>query len=680
LAQRAAYLWSVGNLEAIARFSLDCTSTVLQVKAVKVLNAVCGNPAMTGLPLTHDTGLLDVCRDFCYHNDMSLATQAVQLLTHLAKFNSSPSGLTQEAVGAVQTHAVILVSELDHHSLMHLKVILKCGVTVCQGHPDVSEKIVETLTGLLAMATQSHQLALCECLAAIGSSYPASLETVTPAILASLMAAISEADSHVHQVQVHMCTLLFQAGCQRAISGPTHGTVMACVSRAGNWEAYKVARQAMRYCQYQVAHDILKSLNVKVVTEQIHFWLLGLQHACAAEHRLAELKGDGPGLVAGLGEAVQMFVKSHVALKAASSPSLPLEFPWGYVQLRLRTLGAHHLLLVACTSFRTKPPPAIAMAVASSSGQEGTRWAQVVSQLEKCLKEYKEASALASTIYRSAFDADADSLTNINVIQQGCDCMKSVISTIISTIHTGQSNLGERQFLTSTKDQPGSLGSHGLGSTMSVMQDISAAMDKLLPETNSSANISYKLLDILWKSASSLCKACPSYPRYFFQTLQTTVVKLAVSPQQSPNQDPIMLRGDTHLALRVEGVVQRGERPALYRQVSQVTIGVSTSLATRTSAANPNIKSNEVTNVQLSQTVTPHNDYFSTSFVLPFHVLGVHTVKVEASVVDENGVGWCTGPRTSLMVKSYDDNQRREQQMRRAQPSTSLAHPKKEVV
>ena len=64
--------------------------------------------------------------------------------------------------------------------------------------------------------------------------------------------------------QVHMCTLLFQAGCQRAMSGPIHGTVMACISRAGNWEAYKVARQAMRYCQYQVAHDILKSLNVKV--------------------------------------------------------------------------------------------------------------------------------------------------------------------------------------------------------------------------------------------------------------------------------------------------------------------------------------------------------------------------------------------------------------------------------
>ena len=48
------------------------------------------------------------------------------------------------------------------------------------------------------------------------------------------------------------------------MSGPIHGQVMACISKASDWAAYKVARQAMRYCQYQVAHDILKSLNLKV--------------------------------------------------------------------------------------------------------------------------------------------------------------------------------------------------------------------------------------------------------------------------------------------------------------------------------------------------------------------------------------------------------------------------------
>ncbi|XP_012943601.1 integrator complex subunit 7, partial [Aplysia californica] len=197
---------------------------------------------------------------------------------------------------------------------------------------------------------------------------------------------------------------------------------------------------------------------------------------------------------------------------------------------------------------------------------------------------------------------------------------------------------------------------------MSVMRDISAAMDKLLPDNCSTANVSYKLMDILSWSVSSFVRASPSYPRYFFQTLQTTVVKLAVSPQQSPSQEPVSLRADTHLSLRVEGVVQRGERPALFRQVSSVSISVATNLVSRSTAVNPNVKNTEVTSVQLSQTVQPHNDYFTTSFVLPFPVLGIHMAKVEASVVDENGVTWNTGPKTSVMVKSYDDNLQRQQQ------------------
>lgn len=61
-----------------------------------------------------------------------------------------------------------------------------------------------------------------------------------------------------------MCTLLFQAGCQKPMSAPIFGQVMACINQANPWIAYKVARQAMRYCQYQVAYAILKSLNLKV--------------------------------------------------------------------------------------------------------------------------------------------------------------------------------------------------------------------------------------------------------------------------------------------------------------------------------------------------------------------------------------------------------------------------------
>ena len=58
---------------------------------------------------------------------------------------------------------------------------------------------------------------------------------------------------------------------------------------------------------------------------------------------------------------------------------------------------------------------------------------------------------------------------------------------------------------------------------------------------------------------------------------------------------------------------------------------------------------------EIEQRVEPHNDYFSTLFLLNFSILGNHTVNVEASVVDESGIEWKSGPKTTVSVKSLED-------------------------
>lgn len=58
---------------------------------------------------------------------------------------------------------------------------------------------------------------------------------------------------------------------------------------------------------------------------------------------------------------------------------------------------------------------------------------------------------------------------------------------------------------------------------------------------------------------------------------------------------------------------------------------------------------------EIEQRVEPHNDYFSTQFLLNFSILGTHNVTVEASVVDESGIEWKTGPKTTVSVKSLED-------------------------
>ena len=63
--------------------------------------------------------------------------------------------------------------------------------------------------------------------------------------------------------------------------------------------------------------------------------------------------------------------------------------------------------------------------------------------------------------------------------------------------------------------------------------------------------------------------------------------------------------------------------------------------------------------------VEPHHDYFSIQILLSLPVVGTHTVSVEASVVDADGSCWQTGPRQSLLVKTYEElslQQQRQQQ------------------
>lgn len=56
----------------------------------------------------------------------------------------------------------------------------------------------------------------------------------------------------------------------------------------------------------------------------------------------------------------------------------------------------------------------------------------------------------------------------------------------------------------------------------------------------------------------------------------------------------------------------------------------------------------------LQQTVEPHNDYFSTQFLLAFPAPNLYTVKVTVAVIDEREHKWETGPQSSLTVKALE--------------------------
>ncbi|XP_048259682.1 integrator complex subunit 7-like [Haliotis rufescens] len=659
LAKKGPHLWTSGFIETLCQFVLATPSVKLKVGGVSVLTTVFDSVAVQLLPLTSDSKLLDLCQQYCYHDNLILASRTVQLLTQLAKSKRSPIDLIGEAVGCLQTHLILLTGgggESEQHT--ELKLCLHCAVELCQTSPTLCGGFVDTIAGLLTSVSDSEAEVLCEALAAIGSSNSQSLQLVVPVIVSCLESSV-ENTQQITQLQVYMCTLLFQAAGGEGIPNEIHELIVTCAGLANQWLAYKMSRQALRYSQYEIGGDIIKPLTVKVASEHFYHWLMGVAHICSAETRLRHVVTDNANVLQCMSECLELYQKALVSLKAGSSPAHPLKFQCDYVSLRITLLQAHRQLILSCNTFRTAPPPAIATALASTNGQEGTRWSQIVQQLEGSMEQYEELSKKISNVYWSAFDADKASLSNIDILQQSCDSVKAAIMSIISTMQLGGGSFGDRQLWTG--------GGETIETGVSIetaLQNVSSGLNKVLQDTTHDMT---SRITFLSDSAKALIKSSHSFPRFFFQTLQSTVLKLAVSPQQNANMEPISIRCDTHLAVKVEGIVQHGERPCLFRTAHSVSISATSTLQSRSTQPGASTKGNEITSNFLTQTVEPHNDYFSVNFLLPFPVLGIHTVTIDASIVDISGAVWQTGPKAMLTIKSYDEVLQRQQQQARYQ-------------
>ncbi len=61
--------------------------------------------------------------------------------------------------------------------------------------------------------------------------------------------------------------------------------------------------------------------------------------------------------------------------------------------------------------------------------------------------------------------------------------------------------------------------------------------------------------DVLHRAAAVLLAAPVRYPRFFFQQLQSTSLKLSVTPQPRAAGEPVTVSASQQLAVKVEGVV-----------------------------------------------------------------------------------------------------------------------------
>lgn len=175
-------------------------------------------------------------------------------------------------------------------------------------------------------------------------------------------------------------------------------------------------------------------------------------------------------------------------------------------------------------------------------------------------------------------------------------------------------------------------------------------------EQGNMKTITTKHTDVIINQIEILMRSPICMPRFFFQVLQNTSIKLSISPQPRASGDPVVVQPGSSLVVKVEGVIQHyGRIPSLFRSVEAIQLTLTSQLITPKTS---DFKSANDT-ITLTQTVKPHRDFLTGSFLLPLMniqstgqfgapvaVGGQWQVTLEAcGVIDGNSQLWTTGPK-----------------------------------
>ncbi|KAK2490038.1 hypothetical protein MC885_009583 [Smutsia gigantea] len=533
--------------------------------------------------------LVKLAQECCYHNNRGIAAHGVRVLTNITVSCQEKDllALEQDAVFGLESLLVLCSQDDSPGAQATLKIALNCMVKLAKGRPHLSQSVVETLLTQLHSAQDAAQILMCHCLAAIAMQLPVLGDGMLGDLMELYKVIGRSATDKQQELLVSLATVIFVAS-QKALSVEVKAVIKQQLESVSNgWTVYRIARQASRMGNHDMARELYQSLLTQVASEHFYFWLNSLKEFSHAEQCLTGLQEENySSALSCIAESLKFYHKGIASLTAASTPLNPLSFQCEFVKLRIDVLQAFSQLICTCNSLKTSPPPAIATTIAMTLGNDLQRCGRISNQMKQSMEEFRSLASRYGDLYQASFDADSATLRNVEL--KACDSR-----------HTA----------------------------------------------------------CLCNAIISLLKVPLSFQRYFFQKLQSTSIKLALSPSPRNPAEPIAVQNNQQLALKVEGVVQHGSKPGLFRKIQSVCLNVSSTLQSKSG--------------QDYKRVEPHNDYFSTQFLLNFAILGTHNITVESSVKDANGIVWKTGPRTTIFVKSLEDpysQQMRLQQQQAQQP------------
>uniref|UniRef100_A0A8C7HV34 Integrator complex subunit 7 n=1 Tax=Oncorhynchus kisutch TaxID=8019 RepID=A0A8C7HV34_ONCKI len=682
LAKKAPHLWNRENTQTLCECALSSPYNSLKLGMLSVLSTLSGtiaikqyfNPGTGGASAPPRlTDLVKLVQECCYHSNLAVAAHGVTVLANIAI--SCPEKdmmqLEQDTVMGLESLLVLCSQDDSPRAQATLKTALTSLVQLLKSRPHLSQSAVEFLLCQLHLARDPSRVLMCHALAAIATQLPVLGEGMLGDLVDLYRVASHSSTDKQQELLVSLATVVFVAS-QSSLSAEVKTVIKQQLENVANgWTVYCIARQASRMGCHEFSSELYQSLRTRVASEHFYFWLNSLKEFSQAEQCLNGLEdGDYSAAMTAIAEALRSYQKGFASLTAASTPLSPLSYQCDFVKLRIDTLQGLSQLICTCNSLKTSPPPAIATTIALTSGNELQRCGRIAMQMRVSMDEFRSLAARYADLYQSSFDADSATLRNVELQQQSCLLVSHVIEALILDPHSASfqdyGTLGSVQTESEYERRMMSVFNH-------VLEEVEGLSRKHPP-------VSYLHTGCLCDAVIALLKVPLSFQRYFFQKLQSTSIKLALSPSPRTPTEPIPVQNNQQLTLKVEGVVQHGSTPGLFRKIQSVCLNVSSTLQSKTGGPEYKIPLDSNTN-EIEQRVEPHNDYFSTQFLLNFSILGSHMVNVEASVVDESGIEWKTGPKTTVSVKSLEDpyaqqlrhNQQQQQQAQQARPETAPA-------
>uniref|UniRef100_A0A8C3G3R5 Integrator complex subunit 7 n=1 Tax=Cyclopterus lumpus TaxID=8103 RepID=A0A8C3G3R5_CYCLU len=628
LAKKAPHLWIRENTQTLCECALTSPYNSLKLGMLSVLATLSGTIAikqyfnnLTGCGSSISprlTDLVKLAQECCYHSNLAVAAHGVIVLSNIAI--SCPEKdivqLEQDTVLGVESLLMLCSQDSSPSAQATLKTALTSLVKLLKSRPHLSQSAVEFLLGQLHLSCDSSRVLMCHALAAIATHLPVLGEGMLGDLVDLYRGASHSSTDKQQELLVSLATVIFVAS-QSSLSAEVKTVIKQQLENVANgWTVYRIARQASRMGCHEFSSELYQSLRTRVASEHFYFWLNSLKEFSQAEQCLSPVEdGNYSGAMSAIAEALRSYQKGIASLTAASTPLSPLTFQCEFIKLRIDTLQALSQLICTCNSLKTSPPPAIATTIALTSGNDLQRCGRIAMQMKVCMDEFRSLAARYADLHQSSFDAD--------------------YATLLFC------------------DDPGDC----------------CSLEGL---TQKHPPVSHLHTGCLCGAVIALLKVPLSFQRYFFQKLQSTSIKLALSPSPRTPSEPIPVQSSQQLTLKVEGVVQHGSTPGLFRKIQSVCLNVTSVLQSKT-GPDYKVPLDTKTN-EIEQQVEPHNDYFSIQFLLNFSILGTHTVTVEASVVDESGIEWKTGPKTTVSVKSLEDpysqQLRHQQQQGATQPAT----------